>query len=162
MRHYPSRRFVLAVAFLAIALSADASGQPTEEAANRGYQVVAGKGPDGKAKLFNLNASGDLYLSDRVCASTAQSVVSVGVAAVTVPASSLQGRRSLVVCNSPLNVGSPKVKCLLGGTAPTMALLDPGQVITVDNCFPFSVASTDTLKCISDTAGTAVTTFECS
>lgn len=134
---------------------------PSAEGSDTTYLKKA----NGEVEHWKGNGSGAGYVEvtnlDRVCTTTAQSVVSVGVTAVTVPAASLQGRRSLVVCNSAENVGSPKVKCLIGGTAPVMGAANPGQVITVDGCFPFGLASTETLKCISDTAGTAVTTYEC-
>lgn len=123
---------------------------------------LTGKGPDGKVKALSLSAAGNLYLTDKACSSVAQSIVSVGAAAVVVPAAPLQGRRYIRICVSPENVGSPYVKCLLGGDAPVIGIANPGDVIPTGECVPYTAASTDTIKCIGSAAGVGVTTFECS
>lgn len=153
-------------------MSCDPSGAvkvapPTVEgdavAATTGVHVIAGKGPDGKAKAFSLSSTGDLHLTDKTCTSVAQSILSIGNgAAVTVPAASLAGRRYIRICVSSENVGSPYIKCLLGGNAPIIGIANPGDVIVTGECLPYTAASTDTIKCIGSAAGVGVTTFECS
>lgn len=150
--------FVL-VAVFSLFLSADATG--SEAIYGNGYQVMAVRGADGNPRIPNADGNGNIVTTGPVCATTSQTVVSVGVAAVLVPATSLSGRKALRVCNSVENVGSPKVKCLLGAT-PAMGLANPGDVLAPGDCFPYAIDSTVSVRCISDTAGTAVTTFECS
>lgn len=137
------------------------SVRPAATASGEAYTAPAVK-PDGTRTAQNADSSGNTIVVNPLCSTTAQTVVSVGVAAVLVPASALAGRKALRVCNSPENVGSPKVKCLLGGTAPVMGVANAGDVLGVGDCFPYAVDSTVALKCIADTAGTAVVTFECS
>jgi hypothetical protein len=102
-----------------------------------------------------------------VCSSTSQSVVVVGVTPVTVPTTALPGRKSLRVCVSLENVGSPKVKCALD-TTPVMGFVATdagtpiGDVLQPGDCFGYSVDTTHSVKCISDTASTGVVTYECS
>lgn len=96
----------------------------------------------------------------QACSATAQSVVSVGVAAVSVPTSRLASSTLLVFCNSIENAGSPKVKVLLSGT-PVMGNTTPGDALRVGDCVAYAVGSSVTPKVISDTASTAVTTYEC-
>lgn len=126
--------------------------------------AIMGKGENGYPRAVGMTAD-RLKVEARavveVCSSYAQAVQAVGTTAVAVPVSALSGRKLVRVCNSPENVGSPKVKCLLGGTAPVMGATTAGDVLTVGDCFPYQVDSTVAVKCISDTAGTAVTTFEC-
>jgi hypothetical protein len=90
-------------------------------------------------------------------------VTSVGVAdggvGVPVPATAAGTRHFNLVCNSVENSGTPKVKCLTNGGTPTMGITNPGQVLGVGDCYQYTT-STD-VKCISDTAATAVTSYEC-
>jgi len=102
-----------------------------------------------------------------VCTTTSQAVVVVGTSAVTAPTSPLPGRKSLRVCVSLENVGSPKVKCALDSTpvmgfTATDAGTPIGDVLQPGDCFGYSVDTTHVVKCISDTAGTGVITYECS
>lgn len=129
-------------------------------------ETIVSQGAPGKKGAWPVSAtvpSGSSLpvRSVDVCSSYSQSVVAVGVTAVAVPTSALSGRKLMRICNSPENVGSPKVKCLLGGTSPVMGATTAGDVLTVGDCFPYQIESTVSVKCISDTAGTAVTTFEC-
>lgn len=123
--------------------------------------VNPAKKPDGTSSPINVDASGNAVVVPPICSTTAQSVVSVGATAVLVPASPLSGRKTLRVCVSLENAGSPKVKCLLGGT-PVMGVANPGDVLAPGDCYPYAIDSSVVVKCIADTAGTAVTTFECS
>lgn len=126
--------------------------------------AIMGKGENGYPRAVGMT-SDRLKVEARaiveVCSTYAQGVKAVGVVAVSVPTAAMSGRKLIRICNSPENVGSPKVKCLLGATAPVMGATTAGDVLSVGDCFPYQVDSTVDLKCISDVAGTAVTTFEC-
>lgn len=128
---------------------------------------------DGVAGEFS-SSSGDLARDSNgnavvsgaisvTCVTYAYSTVSVGTAAVPVPASALPGRKLVRVCNSLLNLGSPKVRCLAGADPGLLSDKTlPGEILGVGDCLPYQLADTVPLKCISDAAGTAVTVFQCS
>jgi hypothetical protein len=88
-------------------------------------------------------------------------VTSVGVAAVNVPATSAATRYYLEVCSSTENTGTPLVKCLGNGVSPVIGLTNRGDVLGVSDCHTYAIAGTNQLSCISDTAATAVTSYEC-
>ena len=109
---------------------------------------------------------GTFPMSNPVCVNAPQTVVVVGTSAVSVPASPLAGRKVVRVCVSLENVGSPKVKCAIDshpimgfvvtdGGSPTGDVMGPGD------CYPYPIDTSHTLKCVSDTAGTGVVTWEC-
>lgn len=125
--------------------------------------VMHATAPDGTIRPANSTAMGDLIAGTvpALCSQSAQAVTAVGTAAATVPASPMSGRRYIRVCNSVENAGSPKLKCLLGGTAPVMGATTAGDALAVGDCVQYPEASTVLLKCISDAAGTAAATYEC-
>jgi len=88
-------------------------------------------------------------------------VTSVGVAATNVPPTSGVTRYYVLVCNSSENSGTPLVKCLGNNTSPVMGVANRGDVLGVADCQQYAILGTNQLKCISDTASTAVTSFEC-
>lgn len=90
-------------------------------------------------------------------------ITSVGVTATTTPSTQLASRRYVVLCNSLQNTGNPTVKCRADGVAPVMAASssNPGDVLGVGDCLPYYVASTVSVQCIADAAGTLVTSSEC-
>lgn len=105
-------------------------------------------------------------VSTPVCASSPQTVVVVGTSAVSVPSSPLAGRKTVRVCVSLENVGSPKVKCAIDshpimGFAVTDGGSPIGDVMGPGDCYPYPIDTSHTLKCVSDTAGTGVLTWEC-
>jgi len=92
------------------------------------------------------------------CASRAQTVTSVGVAAVTLT-TSLASRWAARICNSAENAGTPLVKCRDDNTNPVMGIANAGEVLEVGDCVTYY--TTVGIRCISDTAATAVTQAEC-
>lgn len=97
----------------------------------------------------------------QLCTTSASKSTTVGVAAVTTPATQLTARRYIIICNSPQNTGTPLVKCRVDGT-PVMAVTNPGEVLGVGDCFQYAVAASVIPSCISDTATTYVISYECS
>lgn len=92
------------------------------------------------------------------CTSRSQSVTSVGVAASTLP-TALASRWMVRVCNSAENSGAPMVKCRDDGSNPTMGIANAGEVLEVGDCATYYTPVG--IRCISDTAATAVTQAEC-
>lgn len=92
-----------------------------------------------------------------VCGTTSQTVTSVGVAASSLPV--LASRWYARVCNSAENSGSPIVKCRDDGVNPTMGIANAGEALNNGDCVTYFV--TAAVRCISDTAATAVTQSEC-
>lgn len=92
------------------------------------------------------------------CTTKTDTVTSVGVTAVATPAADQASRTSILLCNSSENTGAPLVKCRGDGTNPAMGNTTPGIVLNKGDCVVYNVAS---IKCISDTAATAVSGFEC-
>lgn len=84
-----------------------------------------------------------------------------GVAAVTTPANQNAGRVYVVLCNSLQNSGQPLVKCRVDGTTPVMAATNAGDVLGVGDCAQYAIGPTVVPQCISDTAATNVTSYEC-
>lgn len=94
------------------------------------------------------------------CTATRSSSVSVGTSVVTVPADGgLAGRWMVRVCNSPRNSGVPIITCATGGATPDAGLLADGEALEVGDCASYTTGGAVT--CISDTAATAVSTWEC-
>lgn len=124
--------------------------------------------PDGgTAEVLVSGGTSPLPVYSPVCANATQGLAAVGTTAVAVPTSALPGRKSLRVCVSLENAGSPKVKCALGsvpvmGFAATDAGTPIGDVLAPGDCFTYSVDTSTLVRCVSDTAGTGVITFECS
>lgn len=109
-----------------------------------------------------LGPSGLVSTTPVACtASSVNSSTSVGVASVSTPAAALAARLYTLVCNSPQNAGVPLVKCRADGTSPVMAIGNPGEVLEVGDCVVYTLSAGTDIKCISDTAATYVTTFEC-
>lgn len=88
-------------------------------------------------------------------------LVSVGVAATNVPATSATGRVYVEICNSLQNTGNPMIKCRADGTAPVMATGNAGTVLGIGDCVQFAASPYNLPQCIADTASTNATTYEC-
>ncbi len=119
------------------------------------------KGPDGGAAVIQGTVSGSICNAVLIDAGAPQQVTSVGVAATLVPAQPTANRYYVTVCNSSENSGTPQVKCLYNNVSPVMGITNPGDVLGVGDCWRFDIAGSNQLKCISDTASTAVTSDEC-
>jgi hypothetical protein len=92
------------------------------------------------------------------CTASLHTYKSVGTSAISIPR--LAGRWYTRVCNSCKNTGSPMVTCTADGTTPTTALTSPGEALEVCDCVVYTDPTNDVL-CISDTASTAVTAYDC-
>lgn len=82
------------------------------------------------------------------------------------PSFPLQGRRSVTLCNSKKNTGSPQWTIRADGTAPVTTAGTPGQVLGVGDCATYTLVATfgdagSTLKCISDTNSSILNITEC-
>ncbi len=105
--------------------------------------------------------SGNLRTISGLCASRLHTSTVVGVAAGNTPAAQLAGRRYVTLCNSLQNTGTPLVKCRVDGTSPVMAVTNAGDVLGLGDCIQYDIAAGVVPSCISDAAGTNVTSFEC-
>jgi hypothetical protein len=81
----------------------------------------------------------------------------VGTSSVTL--SALAGRWMTRVCNSARNTGNPIITCTSDGTTPTIALTSVGETLEPGDCTVYT--SGTAVRCISDTASTAVTSWDC-
>lgn len=86
-------------------------------------------------------------------------VTSVGLVAVSVPSAVAGNRQFVRLCNSAENSGIPNVKCRNDGSDPVMGIANAGEVLSVGDCATYGGDAG--VRCISDTAATAVTTYEC-
>lgn len=135
----------------AVILGTDTTTQPDGGILRRvqvdpqGRIVTSGGGGGGSTVIF-------------ACTSRSQSVTSVGVAASSLP-TALATRWMVRVCNSAENTGTPIVKCRDDGTNPVMGIANAGEALEVGDCVTYYTAAA--IRCISDTAATAVTQAEC-
>ena len=151
--------------FVVLGIVAGAYGQ-TLVKANQGSPGNQGPWPvtmgaqffDGGTPSAVANVLCNAVLPD---AGAPQQVTSVGVAAVLVPAQPTTRRYYVTVCNSSENTGTPLVKCLYNNVSPVMGIANKGDVLGVADCWMYPIAGSNQLKCISDTASTAVTSNEC-
>lgn len=116
----------------------------------QGRLVVASTSPDG-------GTSSTTIVSFQ-CSAVGQTVTSVGVAASTITVG-LANRWYARICNSSENAGTPLVKCRDDAVNPVMGIANAGEVLEVGDCV--SYYTTNAIRCISDTAATAVTQAEC-
>lgn len=97
------------------------------------------------------------------CTTTQTKITSVGTTAAFVPSvlQALPGRWMVRVCNSPRNAGTPIITCATAtsGVTPDAGLLGIGESLEVGDCATYTTS--DGVSCISDTAATAVSSWEC-
>ena len=97
------------------------------------------------------------------CTFTQTNITSVGTTAAFVPSvlQALPGRWMVRVCNSPRNSGTPIITCATAttGVTPDAGLLGVGESLEVGDCATYTTS--DGVSCISDTASTAVSSWEC-
>jgi hypothetical protein len=124
-------------------------------------------GVDGGQATPKMDSANRLYARnqqlDAPCSSIVHQVVSVGTAAVTVPTTRTPNSIGVEIENSAENSGSPKLKCTAdpidGGVG--TGLTNIGLVKNPGEPMYFGLDSSHSVKCISDTAGTAAVTSEC-
>lgn len=159
---------VTAVALFVVALPATAqqsvlmNGADTTTLPDGGIIRKVQVDPQGRLVITGGGTVTDAGVNVTVpyCAVSRSSAVSVGTSAVTVPADGgLAGRWLVRVCNSPRNSGTPIVTCATGGATPDAGLLADGESLEVGDCAAYTTGGAVT--CISDTAATAVSTWEC-
>jgi hypothetical protein len=71
----------------------------------------------------------------------------------------LSGRWFIRVCTTGKNPGTPMIACTDDGQTPSMAFNAVGESIETSDCRTYYTPNT--IKCVSDTALTGVTTEEC-
>lgn len=122
--------------------------------------VVTSGGSSGGGGGFTADGGYIGQVAPKVCAiGSVEKVTSVGTSAVLIPAAPNAARIYMQVCNSSENPGTPIVKCRVDGVAPVLGIANAGRVLSVDDCL---ISSSDAgTYCISDTASTAVPSFEC-
>lgn len=109
-------------------------------------------GPDGGAVVTQTS----------FCALTSPNkITTVGTSATPVPAAATAGRLYEEICNSLQNTGNPIVKCRTDGTNPVAAAGNAGDVLGIGDCIRYTAPSSVVPACISDAAGTNVTSYEC-
>jgi len=109
-------------------------------------------GPDGGAVVVqNAQCTG----------ASAHKITTVGAAAVNTPSAQNAGRMYIVLCNSLQNSSNPIVKCRIDGVAPVAASGNAGDVLGIGDCIRYDIPAAVVPQCISDAAGTNVTSFEC-
>lgn len=114
------------------------------------------------AVLFAGTSADAQYTEGDFCASPRETLTFVGTDAGAVPSSNLAGRRFIYMCNSRENSGSPVLKCRIDGTNPAMGVDGgAGEVLAKGDCVKLDVGSGTNVKCIADTANTAVHSTEC-
>mgnify|MGYP001561894006 CR=1 FL=1 len=131
-------------------------------------QTTLIQGRDSAGKLWPINvdvvnnqARVGVATTDFTCGGPTHTVVSVGTTAADVPGTQLANRRFVVICVSNAETAAVIVKCRVDGTAPTSGETGAGDVIRNGDCVTYAIASATVPSCISDTATTAVTTFQC-
>lgn len=113
-------------------------------------------GPDG----------GAVVVQNLTCANPVESVIIFdGGGATGCPVTPLAGRRTVLLCNSQKNSGSP-LWTVSSGAAPTTALASQGQALSKGDCMLWTIGAVGSdggnpLNCISDTSSSALNTTEC-
>lgn len=86
-------------------------------------------------------------------------IVDGGTVASLPAAGGLSGRWFIRVCTTSKNSGTPMISCTEDGQTPSMAFSGVGEGILWGDCRTYYTPNT--IKCVSDTALTGVTTEEC-
>ncbi len=146
-RHWPLLLAVLTLTGLAVAQNTIT--------ANQGKPGSYGAWP------VSFSSATPAYTTNAVCSSPTHKVTSVGVAAGNTPSSQLATRRFITLCVSTEETTNITVKCRADGTNPVIGETNPGDVLKVGDCVRYDIPASVVPLCISDTATTAVTSFEC-
>ncbi len=146
--------FSFLVVGVAIAASVADQGKP----GTQGPWPVTISGSGGGASSGTVSV-------DTPCNTVVESVRSVGVTALSVPATAQVSRKMIIVCNSPENASSPILKCRGDGTTPVIGVATAGQALGKGDCVTYSSSGNPdagtSVVCISDTAATAASATEC-
>lgn len=117
--------------------------------------TVVSTGPDG----------GAVVVQDLLCTHPVESflVSDGGAAPCPLP---LAGRRTVLLCNSPMNAGAPFWKIRADGIAPTLVVASEGQPLGLGDCINYTISSVSDdggvpLWCIADTVGAVISGTEC-
>ena len=107
-----------------------------------------------------------VIVQEQLCANPLDSVLIFdGGAATPCPVTAVTNRRSVTLCNSQANTGSPVWWVSTSGQ-PTAAVTSPGQVLDVGDCVSYAVGSTaidagSPLWCVSSLGNSALSVTEC-
>ncbi len=147
---------IVAVAGVAVGQTVVNQGRPGTQGpwpvtiGGGGSVVVVG--PDGGAVLVqNVQCTG----------ASSQKITTVGTSAGNTPSAQAAGRIYIELCNSIQNSSNPIVKCRVDGSAPVAAAGNVGDVLGVGDCIRYTINAATVPQCISDAAGTNVTSYEC-
>ncbi len=114
-------------------------------------------GPDG----------GAVIVQDLNCTAPVESVITFdGGGATPIPLTPLAGRRTIAICSSPKNTGSPFWTIRADGAAPVTTIGTAGQVLGTGDCINYTLAATgadggNPLHGIADVASAVITSTEC-
>lgn len=121
--------------------------------------VIANQGQPGK--------QGPWSVIDGQCQAPVETaLVFDGGAATPCPPTALAGRRTILLCNSPKNTGTPVWTIRTDGL-PTTAITSPGQVLGIGDCITYTIPGTNPvdggaqINCISDTGNSVLLITEC-
>lgn len=87
------------------------------------------------------------------------SIVDGGTVALLPNDGGLSGRWFIRICTTGKNSGTPMIACTDDGQTPSMAYNGVGESIETSDCRTYYTPNT--IRCVSDTALTGVTTEEC-
>ena len=137
-------------------LGADTATQP-DGGIMRRVQVD----PQGRLVIAQPSTDGGTTISVPYCStSRSAEAVAVGTTPTAVPADGgLSGRWMVRLCNSPRNSGLPIVTCTSDGTNPDAGLASRGESLEVGDCVTYTTSAP--VLCVSDSASTYVTPWEC-
>lgn len=129
------------------------------------------QGAPGKKGAWPVTISGStttgVTVVDAPCTGAVESVITFdGGGATPCPLAALAGRRTVTMCNSPKNTGTPLWTVRADGLAPTTATAAPGQTLGVGDCITYAIAATSSdggvpTNCISNTGNVSLTITEC-
>lgn len=121
------------------------------------------QGPWPVAMGGSAQDGGAVVVQDAPCASPVESYIAFdGGGASAVPAAGpLAGRRTIIICSSQRNSGSPIWTIRNDNTAPTTAISSPGQTLGVGDCISYAMGASTTINAISDTSSSVLTITEC-
>lgn len=107
--------------------------------------------------------AGGVFVQDVPCTGAVESVVvqDGGTTAVLAPHAALAARRTITLCNSPKNTGTPLWTLRIDGVDPTTAATAAGQTLNKSDCITYTLQSTVPVRVIGDTGNSALTITEC-
>ncbi len=140
-----------------------------------GTQVHADQGKPGNQGPWPVSISGgtdggtsiSVNTTELPCSNPVESVITFDAGGSTpCPIVALAGRRTLTICNSPKNSGTPLWTVRADGVAPTTATSSPGQTLNKSDCITYVMPATLSdggvpTRCISSLADSVITMTEC-